>query len=328
MQAHIVGALGLGMIGSLFFVACAATGGRGASRGESSIERQPFGTTPEGQQVEVFTLTNANGMEVRVMSYGGIILSAKVPDRNGELADVTLGFDSLQDYLGEHPFFGAVIGRYGNRIAQGRFTLDGQEYKLATNNGPNHLHGGDKGFDRVVWGAEPFRNEEGVGLVLTYTSPDGEEGYPGTLQNRVTYTLTNDNEIVFDYYATTDKATPVNLTQHAYWNLAGDGEGDILGHELMLNASRFTPVDSTLIPTGDIRDVRGTPFDFRTSTRIGERIDAEDAQLQHAGGYDHNWVLDRAEGGDGLVLAARLSEPRSGRILEVYTTEPGIQLWS
>ena len=291
-----------------------------------TIEREPFGTTPEGQAVELFTLTNANGVEVRFTNYGGIITSVKVPDREGKLEDVTLGFDSLENYLGDHPYFGSLIGRYGNRIAKGRFSLDGKEYKLATNNGPNHLHGGPKGFHKVVWNAEPFQNDSSVGAVLTYTSPDGEEGYPGTLQTEVTYTLTNDNELAFEYQATTDKATPVNLTQHAYFNLAGDGERDILGHELTLNASRFTPVDSTLIPTGDIATVKNTPFDFTQPVAIGARIDQDNQQLKHGGGYDHNWVLDRQ--GDSLSLAARLYEPESGRVMEIFTTEPGIQFYS
>jgi aldose 1-epimerase len=328
MNGSIMSAIGLGMIGSFFLIGCARQAAEGSSGAEATIERQPFGTTQAGESVEVFTLTNANGMEVRVINYGGIILSLRVPDREGNLADVTTGFNSLEPYLEDHPYFGAIIGRYGNRIAGGRFTLDGREYRLATNNGPNHLHGGDRGFDAVVWGAEPFQNDDGVGLVFTYTSPDGEEGYPGTLDVQVTYTLNDDNELIFDYLATTDQPTPVNLTQHAYWNLAGDGEGDILGHELTLNASRFTPVDSTLIPTGELRSVEGTPFDFREATAIGARIENQDDQLRHGGGYDHNWVLDRSEGDAGPVLAARLAEPRSGRVLEVFTTEPGIQFYS
>jgi aldose 1-epimerase len=328
MNARIMSAIGLGMIGSLVLFGCARQAAEGAANPELSIDRQPFGTTPGGEEVEVFTLTNANGMEVRVINYGGIILSVKVPDREGTFADVTLGFSSLAPYLERHPYFGAIIGRYGNRIAGGQFTLDGEEYTLATNNGPNHLHGGDRGFDAVVWGVEPFQTDDGIGLVFNYTSPDGEEGYPGTLDVQVTYTLTNGNELVFDYLATSDRPTHVNLTQHAYWNLAGDGEGDILGHELTLNASRYTPVDSTLIPTGELRSVEGTPFDFRHPSTIGARIDQEDEQLRHGRGYDHNWVLDRTYGDGEPVLAARLSEPRTGRVLEVYTTEPGIQFYA
>jgi aldose 1-epimerase len=292
-----------------------------------SVERQAFGETPEGEPVELFTLTNANGLEVRAMTYGGIILSLKVPDRDGSLGDVVLGYDSLDGYLGASPYFGAIIGRYGNRIAKARFTLDGEEYSLAANDGPNALHGGVKGFDKVVWRAEPFRNDGGVGVVFAYTSPDGEEGYPGTLDARVTYTLTDANELAFDYHAVTDEATPVNLTQHTYFNLAGDGSGDILGHELMLGASRFTPVDSTLIPTGEILAVGGTPFDFTTPTAIGARIDAEDEQIGFGGGYDHNFVIDRGDG-EEMALAARVHEPTTGRVMEVTTTEPAVQFYS
>lgn len=274
----------------------------------------------------MYTLKNANGVEVRAINYGGIILSLRVPDREGRFEDVVLGFDSLQDYLENPPYFGAIIGRYGNRIAHGRFTLDRQSYTLARNNGPNHLHGGLKGFDKVEWDAAPFENEEGSGLIFSYTSPDGEEGYPGTLAVRVTYTLTDENELIFDYLATTDRATPVNLTQHSYFNLSG-GERDILDHVVMLNADHFTPVDSTLIPTGEIRSVAGTPFDFRTPTPIGARIEQDDPQLGHATGYDHNFVLNR-NGAQAPTLAARVYEPTSGRMLEVYTTEPGLQFYS
>jgi aldose 1-epimerase len=319
----------LGMAaGTALLGACA---GGGVDEIEASAERRsivqaPYGMTPEGEAVEIFTLTNASGMRVRFTNYGGIIVSVEVPDRDGNVDDVTLGFDSLDPYLEEHPYFGAVIGRFGNRIAQGRFTLDGQEYSLATNNGPNHLHGGVRGFDRVVWQAEPFEDETGVGAVLTYASPDGEEGYPGTLTVRVVYTLTNADELVFDYHATTDKATPVNLTNHAYWNLDGHASGDVLGQRLTLTASYFTPVDATLIPTGEIRSVRGTPMDFTSPTPIGTRIEQADEQLAHGGGYDHNWVLDRD--GDGLSHAATLHSPRTGRVMEVYTTEPGVQFYA
>jgi len=264
---------------------------------------------------------------VSVINFGGIITNLRVPDANGGLADVVLGFDSLAGYVGEHPYFGALIGRYGNRIANGRFTLDGVTYELPINNGPNSLHGGERGFDKVVWTAESFENEQGRGVILTHTSPDGDQGYPGTLQVRVTYTLTDDNELIFDYHATTDKATPVNLTQHTYFNLAGHGSGTILDHEMMLNASRFTPVDSTLIPTGELRPVEGTPFDFREPTPIGARIQQDDEQLRFGGGYDHNFVIDRAEG-DSLVLAATVREPTSGRVMEVLTTEPGVQFYT
>ena len=298
---------------------------------------QPFGMTHRGEAVSLYTLKNAHGMEAKVLDYGGIIVSLRVPDRNGRLDDVVLGFDSLGDYERGSPYFGAIIGRYGNRIARGRFTLDGRTYTLATNNGPNHLHGGVRGFDKVIWSVTPFQRSDSVGLVMNYTSPDGEEGYPGTLRATVTYTLTDKNEFIFDYQATTDRPTPVNLTQHSYFNLAGDGKGEILGHVVTLNADRFTPVDSTLIPTGEIKSVAGTPFDFRTSTAIGARIDRNDEQLRYGRGYDHNFVLNKGgnggRGGKGgiegdLTLAAHVYEPTTGRVMEISTTEPGLQFYS
>jgi len=295
---------------------------------------QPFGMTHRGEAVSLYTLKNAHGMEAKVLDYGGIIVSLRVPDRNGRLDDVVLGFDSLGDYERGSPYFGAIIGRYGNRIARGRFTLDGRTYTLATNNGPNHLHGGVRGFDKVIWSVTPFQRSDSVGLVMNYTSPDGEEGYPGTLRATVTYTLTDKNEFIFDYQATTDRPTPVNLTQHSYFNLAGDGKGDILGHVVTLNADRFTPVDSTLIPTGEMKSVAGTPFDFRTSTAIGARIDRNDEQLRYGRGYDHNFVLNKdGRGGKGgiegdVTLAAHVYEPTTGRVMEISTTEPGLQFYS
>jgi len=293
---------------------------------------QPFGTTDRGEAVSLYTLKNAHGMEAKVLDYGGIIVSLRVPDRNGRLGDVVLGFDSLTDYERGSPYFGAIVGRYGNRIARGRFTLDGRSYTLATNNGPNHLHGGVRGFDKVVWSVAPFDRPDSVGLVLAYTSPDGEEGYPGTLRATVTYTLTNQNDLIVDYHATTDRATPVNLTQHSYFNLAGDGAGDILGHVVTLNADRFTPVDSTLIPTREIRSVVGTPFDFRTPTAIGARIGQADEQLRYGRGYDHNFVLNKGgkggNGGSELTLAAHVYEPTTGRVMDISTTEPGLQFYS
>jgi len=301
---------------------------RGAPRPVASVTRAPFGTTDRGESVSAYTLKNANGMEARVLDYGGIIVSLRVPDRHGRFDDVVLGYDSLPAYLRASPYFGAIIGRYGNRIAHGRFTLDGKTYTLAKNNGPNHLHGGLKGFDKVVWDVAPFEHPDSVGLVLRYTGRDGEEGYPGTLRTTVTYTLTSANELIFDYSATTDRATPVNLTQHSYFNLAGDGKGDILGHVVTLNADRFTPVDSTLIPTGELKSVAGTPFDFRTPTPIGARIDQDDVQLRYGPGYDHNFVLNKAGDAHDPTFAARVYEPASGRVMEIYTTEPGLQFYS
>ena len=295
-----------------------------AQPGSTPVKREPFGKMADGKAVERFTLTNANGVVLQAINYGGIITSLRVPDRNGRLDDIVLGFDNLDGYLKDHPFFGAIIGRYGNRIAKGAFTLEGKTYKLATNNGVNHLHGGNKGFDKVLWTAEPVAGRNAI--AFTRTSPDGEEGYPGNLRVRVTYTLTDANELIVDYSATTDKATPVNLTQHSYFNLAGQASGDILGHQLMINADRYTPVNDTLIPTGELAPVAGTPFDFRKSTAIGERINQKDAQLTNGKGYDHNWVLNRK--GDGRQLAARVVEPKTGRTLEITTTEPGIQFYS
>jgi aldose 1-epimerase len=287
----------------------------------AGVTRASFGAI-SGQPVDIFTLRNANGIEIKATNYGGIITSIVVPDRNGRPGDIVLGFDDLQAYVKDSPYFGAIVGRYGNRIAKGHFTLDGHTYTLAVNNGPNHLHGGLKGFDKVIWHAEPLAGS--TGLVLSRRSPDGEEGYPGNLDVRVTYRLTDDNRLVIDYHATTDKATPVNLTQHSYFNLAG--EGDVLGHELTIDADRYTPVDANLIPTGELAPVEGTPFDFRKSTAIGARIDTPNPQLKNAGGYDHNWVLTRK--GTGLQLAARVVEPKTGRTLEVSTTQPGLQFYS
>jgi aldose 1-epimerase len=293
---------------------------------KAGVTRAPFGKMADGAQVEVFTLTNARGVEVKAITYGGIIQSLRVPDKAGRLADVVLGFDSLDGYLKEHPFFGAIIGRYGNRIGKAQFTLNGQTYKLAANNGPNHLHGGVKGFDKIVWTGQVAEDKRGAAVAFSRTSPDGEEGYPGNLKVRVVYVLTDDNALIVDYEATTDKATPVNLTQHSYFNLAGQGTGDILGHELMINADRYTPVDGTLIPTGELAPVAGTPFDFRKAVAIGARINDNHPQIANGKGYDHNWVLNRK--GAGLQLAARVKEPKSGRTLEIQTTEPGIQFYA
>jgi aldose 1-epimerase len=298
----------------------------GASRKSPAVTRAPFGRTPDGQAVESFTLTNAHGVELRAISYGGVIVSLRVPDRDGRLDDVVLGHDDLAGYLAKPSFFGALVGRYGNRIAGGRFTLDGHTYALATNNGPNHLHGGVRGFDKRVWKAEPFERPGTAGLVLTRTSPDGEEGYPGNLAVRVTYTLTDRDEVGFEYFATTDKPTVVNLTQHSYFNLAGDGKRDVLGHELVIDADRFTPVDKTLIPTGVLAAVAGTPFDFRKPAAIGARIGADDEQIRNGGGYDHNFVLNGR--GEGSIPAIRVFEPTTGRTMDIATTEPGVQFYS
>jgi aldose 1-epimerase len=290
------------------------------------MKKESFGKTPQGAAVEAYTFRNAHGLEVRAITHGGIIISLRVPDKRGHLDDVALGFDSLQGYIENPPYFGAIIGRYGNRIAGAKFTLDGVSYTLAANNGPNTLHGGLRGFNKVIWKAEPFQKAGSSGLIFTYTSKDGEEGYPGNLNVKVTYTLTDQDELTFDYEATTDKATPVNLTQHTYFNLAGEGHGDVLGHMMMLNADRFTPVDKTLIPLGELRSVKNTPLDFTQPTTIGARINDKDEQLGLGNGYDHTFVIRR--NGAGPELAARVREPQSGRVMEVYTTEPGVQFYS
>jgi aldose 1-epimerase len=282
------------------------------------VQKQPFGQTPDGTAVEIYALTNDKGLRAHIMTYGATLVSLEVPDRTGKLGDIVLGYEALDGYIKNSPYFGSIVGRYGNRIAKGRFTLDGATYQLATNNGENHLHGGIKGFDKVVWKAEPVREAGAVGVKFSYLSTDGEEGYPGNLAVTVVYSLTNANELRISYEATADKATPVNLTHHSYFNLAGGG--DVLGHELTINAEGYTPVDAGLIPTGEIRPVKDSPFDFTTPHSIGERI----AQVE--GGYDHNFVL---RGGGGMMdLAVRVYEPKSGRIMEISTTEPGLQFYS
>jgi aldose 1-epimerase len=280
-----------------------------------------WGKTPDGAGVDLYTLTNSKGAEARIATYGGVVVSLRVPDRTGTLGDVVAGFDSLDGYLTPPPYFGAIIGRYGNRIAGGRFSLNGVEYTLARNDGGNHLHGGVRGFDKQVWTAKPLSPGS---LELTYLSKDGEEGYPGNLSATVTYTLTDANELKIDYAATTDKETVVNLTNHSYFNLTG--AGDILGHEVVIHADRFTPVGKGLIPTGELRSVEGTPLDFRTAKTIGERIEQKDPQLIFGRGYDHNWVLNRS--GSGLELAAKVTDPKSGRVMEILTTEPGLQFYT
>jgi aldose 1-epimerase len=290
------------------------------------INKQSFGQTDDKTAVDLYKLTNTNGMEVWITNYGATVVSLTVPDRDGKPADVTLGYDSLEEYINGRYYFGSIIGRYANRIAESRFTLNNVEYILAKNEGKNHLHGGIQGFDKVVWKTEEVGNDAGMGLKLLYLSKDGEEGYPGNLLVTVIYTLTDKNELRIDYSATTDKPTVVNLTNHAYFNLAGAGSGDILKHELLLNADRFTPVDEHLIPTDELRSVKGTPMDFTQPTLIGARIQQDDQQLLLGKGYDHNWVLNKDEG--ILSRAAQVSEPNSGRTMEVYTTEPGIQFYS
>jgi aldose 1-epimerase len=291
----------------------------------ASIERAPFGTLPSGTAVERFTLRNG-GVEMEVSAYGGIILALRVPDRDGRAGDVVLGLDRLADYVDDQAYFGALIGRYANRIARARFTLDGREHRLRANNGDNHLHGGPRGFHKVPWSAEPFRDDGSVGVRLAYTSPDGEEGYPGTLDVHVTYRLTGEGAVEIGYGARTDRATPVNLTQHTYFNLSADPARDVTGHELQLDAEHITPVDGGLIPTGELAPVAGTAFDFRAPTPIGARIAEPDPRLTQPGGYDHNFVLAHPAG--TLARAARVREPGTGRVLEVHTTEPGLQFYS
>jgi aldose 1-epimerase len=306
-------------LGAACLVSCASM-----SSSSGNITKASFGKIPDGTPVDIYTLRNANGVEARICTYGGIVVSLKTPDRNGKLGDVVLGYDNLDGYVKNNPFFGCFVGRYGNRIAGGKFTLDGKTYTLATNNGPNHLHGGIKGFDKAVWKAQLVSGPHGGALEMRYTSKDGEEGYPGNLSVTALYTLTDDNGLRLDYTATTDKPTVVNLTQHSYYNLAGGS--DILGHEVMIVADKFTPVDATLIPTGELRQVKGTPLDFTTPTKIGARINTPDEQLKLGNGYDHNFVLNKSAG--KLGLAARVYEPTSGRVMEVLTTEPGMQLYS
>jgi aldose 1-epimerase len=288
------------------------------------MQKKEFGKTAAGQPVDVYILTNQHGMEVAITNYGGTVVSLKVPDRSRKFADVVLGYDDVSGYENGKSYFGAIVGRYANRIAHAKFTLDGATYTLPKNDGDNHLHGG---FNKRVWTAKDVSGSAGMALQLDYLSPDGEEGYPGNLSVRVVYTLTTNNELKIDYSATTDKPTVLNLSHHSYFNLAGAGSGDILQHQLTLHADRFTPVDSTLIPTGELRAVKGTPFDFSKSTAIGAHIKDDDEQLKLGRGYDHNWVITNPKAG-AMVLAAQVYEPQSGRVLEVSTTQPGIQFYT
>lgn len=306
------------------FALLALLGGT-AHAAKDSVTQKPWGKTTDGKVVSLYTLTNAQGAEARITNYGGILVSLKVPDRRGRMGDIVLGYDTVGGYIKSSPYFGALIGRYGNRIAKGKFTLDGKKYTLATNNAPNHLHGGKVGFDKRVWTATPHSGAS-PSLSLSLVSPDGQEGYPGTLTAHVTYTLTDDNALMITYAATTDKETVLNLTHHSYFNLNGAGNGDILSHRLMINADRFTPIDKTSIPLGPLRNVAGTPFDFRTPHAIGSRINQHETQLLNGKGYDHNFVLNGRIG--TLRPAAQAYSPKSGRVMTVFTTEPGVQLYT
>lgn len=311
------------LLGSALIVGCAAK--KEEVPVSVTLESREFGTV-NGTPVQLFVLRNAGGMEIAVTNYGATLTSVKAPDARGNVADVVLGFDTLDGYLGKHPFMGSTVGRYANRIAKGRFTLNGKEYKLAVNNGPNSLHGGIEGFDKKIWVAQEVPTQHGPGMRFTYVSPDGEEGYPGTLTANVTYSLSPANEVQIDYQASTDADTVLNLTNHSYFNLAGAGKGTILDHVVMINSDRFTPVDAGLIPTGEFRSVADTPFDFRAPTAIGARIDADEEQIKRGGGYDHNFIINGE--GRSLRLAARVRETTSGRVMEVLTDQPGMQFYT
>ena len=299
-----------------------------SAEAKSNMQKQSFGKTPDGQPVDLYTLTNKNGMEATITNYGGTVVSLKVPDHRGKFDDVVLGYDKVEDYAAGKSYFGAIIGRYGNRIAHGKFSIGKSTYTLAKNNGENTLHGGNIGFNKGVWTSKDVSGPAGPALELTYLSKDMEEGFPGNLSVKVVYTLTEQNSLMIDYSATTDKETVVNLTNHAYFNLAGQGNGDILQHRLLLHADKFTPVDAGLIPTGELRPVKGTPFDFSTPTAIGARIDQDEEQIKLGMGYDHNFVLTRGIKNGALALAAVVHEPKTGRVLEVWTTEPGVQFYT
>ncbi len=311
---------GILFIVSIFIIGIVIMPGCQKKEHAMEITQEKFGVTPDGQEVTLYTLKNENGMVVKITNYGGIVTEIWVPDKNGMLEDVVLGFNNLTDYLGDHPYFGCIVGRYANRIAAGKFTLDGKEYTLVKNNGNNHLHGGIKGFDKVLWKSKEQSGRDSVAVRLQYESNDGEEGYPGKLSVSVIYAMNNKNELRIHYEATTSKPTVVNLTHHGYFNLAGAGSGDVLKHELMINAQQYTVVNTELMPTGELRSVEGTPMDFRTPCPIGKRIDLIE------GGYDHNYVLSNEDG--SLTFAARVTEPVNKRVMEVWTTQPGIQLYT
>ena len=298
------------------------------AQSKSAVEKRAFGKTPEGTAIDLYVLKNTHGVEANVITFGAALVSLKTPDRSGNIADVVLGYKDIDGYVNDKAYLGATVGRYANRIANGKFTLEGKTYQVPKNDGDNSLHGGLKGFNKRVWTAHDVSSAKGPAVRFTYLSSDGEEGYPGNLKVNVTYSLSNDNALRIEYAATTDKSTVVNLTNHAYFNLAGEGRGgDMLRHELTLHADRFTPIDSTLIPTGDLRAVKSTPFDFTSATPIGARIDQDDEQLKFGKGYDHNWTLNGGKG-TAPVLAAEVYEPESGRLLQILTTEPGIQFYS
>ncbi len=314
----------IGLIVMLVLTLSSCTSNQKTTMGE--ISERGFGSLPSGEEIDLYTLRNSKGLEAAITNYGGRIVSLKTPDRNGDFGDVVLGFDNLQGYLQKNPYFGAIVGRYANRIANGEFTLDGITYKLARNNGPNALHGGVKGFDKVAWNARKISIGAGPGLELKYLSKDGEEGYPGNLSVTIRYALTDDNELKIFYEATTDQDTVLNLTNHSYFDLSGKAAGDILDNRVTIYADKFTPIDANLIPTGELRSVQGTPFDFRKPMAIGARIDEKDPQLEYAKGYDHNFVLNRTR--EEPSLAAQVTDPKSGRVVEVLTTQPGLQFYT
>jgi len=333
VRVRMVGVLGVIAVAALVISGCqpkeepccACGGGAKAAGGEAGITKTCYGKLPDGREADLYTLVNANGLRATLTTYGAILVSMEVPDRDGKLADVTLGYDTLAGWLKSTSYFGATVGRYGNRIAKGKFTLDGKEYTLATNNDANHLHGGIKGFDKVLWKAEEIKESGAVGVKFTYVGKDMEEGYPGNLTVVCEYRLTDANELKVDFSATTDKATVANLCHHSYWNLTGSPENTILDHELTLVADKMLPVDAGLIPTGELTPVAGTPFDFTTPHKIGERVNAEDEQIKFGGGYDHCWVLNNQDG--DMAIAAVLHDPKSGRVMEIATDQPGIQFY-